>query len=104
MTLTFKALSKNGKTAFYTGAANVLRFPVNAFLNKKAPSSIEVEGDFAEAVAAKPVLTPEEKAAKVAAAKAARAAKPKPTLAEKIAAREAALAKLKAQAAADATM
>lgn len=91
MTLIFKALSKNGKAAFYTGAKSVLKFPVGAFVNKTAPAAIEVEGDFEPAATPKAKMTPEER-------KAARAAKPKPTLAEKIAAREAQLAKLKAQA------
>lgn len=95
MTLTFKSLSKNGKNAFYTGAKNALRFPLSAFVNKTAPPIIEVEGDFAPA---KVTMTKEER-------KAANAAKPKPTLAEKIAKREAALAKDKAKlAAGEATM
>ena len=90
MTLTLKGITKNGKTALYTGASHVLRFQVASFVNKTPSPTIEIEGNLAETTA-KVKLTPEER-------KAARAAKPKPTLAEKIAAREAALAKLKAQA------
>lgn len=92
MTLTFKGLNKKGNVAFYAGARTVLRFSLASFVNKTAPSTIEIEGDFVPETS-KVKLTPEER-------KAARAAAPKPTLAEKIAAREASLAKLKAQAAA----
>lgn len=94
MTLTLKGLTKNGKTALYSGASHVLRFQVAGFVNATPSPTIEIEGDLAEPKGTKVKLTPEER-------KAARAAKPKPTLAEKIAAREAALAKLKAQAASD---
>lgn len=91
MTLTQKGLSKNGKNAFYSGAATTLRFALSAFPNKTAPTTIEVpDGVFAQVA---PKLTKEER-------KAARAAKPKATLAEKIAQREAALARLKAKEAA----
>jgi hypothetical protein len=96
MTLQFKSLSKNSKNAFYTGAAVALRIPLSAFPGKTAPTSIEVaDGALEPAKQPKAKMTAEER-------KAARAAKPKPTLAEKIAAREAALAKLKAKAEADA--
>lgn len=76
MTLTFKSLSKNGRNAFYSGAAVAIRIPLTAFPNKTAPQSIEVaDGAFAPAKQPKPKMTAEER-------KAARAAKPKPTLAE----------------------
>jgi len=93
MNLQYKGLSKNGKNAFYTGPATALRFPLSAFVDKKAPQSIDV----ADVFAVKPVKTP-----KVKLTKEQRAALPKPTLAEKIERRRAALAKLEAKAAADA--
>lgn len=94
MQLTLKGLSKNGKTAFYTGAANTIRVGVAAFTNKTAPQTIDVaDGIFAGARQPKAKLTPEER-------KAARAAAPKLTLAQKIEKRRAALAKLEAKAAA----
>ncbi len=94
MTLTLKNLSKNGKNAFYAGAATTLRFALSAFPSRQAPTSFTVsDGIFAEPKTAKAAMTVEEKAA----AKAARAALPKPTLAERIAKREAQLAKDKAK-------
>lgn len=79
MILQFKSLSRNGKNAFYTGAAVAIRVPLSAFPNKTQPDQIEVaDGVFAPAKAAKVKMTAEER-------KAARAAKPKPTLAEKAA-------------------
>ena len=98
MTFTLKGLSKNGKQAIYTGAIQNLRFPVGAFEGKVAPQTITDLSVFAAPVVKTPKvkMTPEER-------KAARAAKPKPTLAEKVAAaqkRAAALqAKLEASAA-----
>lgn len=90
MVLTFKGLSKNGRAAFYSGAASPVRFQLSAFPGKQHPDSIEVVGDvFATAKAAKVKMTKEE-----------RAALPKPTLAERIAKREAQLAKDKAKLAA----
>lgn len=87
MTLTLKGLSKNGKAAFYGGAAVTLRLSLAAFPNKTPPTTIEVaDGVFSAAKAPKVKMTIEER-------KAARAAAPKLTLAEKIARREAALAK-----------
>lgn len=95
MTLTYVGLSKNGKNAFYSGAAQKLRISLSAFPSKQAPETIEVVGEpFAPARIPKAKLTPEER-------KALRASQPKPTLAEKIARREAQLAKLKAKAAAE---
>lgn len=94
MTLTFKNLSKNGKNAFYAGAAVALRIPLSAFPDKQHPATIEViDGAFAPAKAAKVKMTAAER-------KAANAAKPKPTLAERIQRREEALAKDKAKLAA----
>ena len=40
MTLTLKGLSKNGKSAYYTGASQNLRFPIGAFPDKTAPATI----------------------------------------------------------------
>ena len=88
MTLTYVKLSRNGKNAFYSGAAIPFRIPLSAFPGKTAPQTIEVTGEpFAPARQPKAKLTKEE-----------RAALPKPTLAEKIAKREKALADLKAKA------
>ena len=78
MTLTLKTLSKNGKQAYYSGAAQIVRFVVANFVNKVAPATIEIpEGVFVTA-AAKP-------APKAKLTKEERAALPKPTLAEKAA-------------------
>lgn len=102
MTITLKTLSKNGKQAYYSGAAQILRFPLGAFPNKTAPQTLEVpEGTFAgakEPKTPKAQMTPEQKAAE----KAARAAAPKPTLAERIARREQLLEKDRARLAAQA--
>lgn len=90
MTLTLKGLSKNGRAAFYSGAVTPIRLNLATFPNKTAPATIEVpDGTFAAGKAPKVKLTKEE-----------RAALPKPTLAEKIAKREAQLAKDKAKLAA----
>ena len=84
MVLTYKGLSKNGLAAFYGGPASTIRIQVAAFVNKEAPDTISVQdGVFAEK---KVKLTKEQ-----------RAALPKPTLAEKIARREALLARDKAK-------
>jgi hypothetical protein len=91
MTLQFKALNRRGTQAIYTGLKTAVRFPVSAFEGKTPPTNIEVEGAFAAPSTPRAKMTAEER-------KAARAAKPKPTLAEKIAAREKALAALKAKA------
>lgn len=93
MTLTFKALSKNGKDAFYSGAARLLRFRLTDFVGGTAPSSIEVGDSFVPGKAPKVRMTKEERAAE-------RANKPKPTEAERIARAEAQLAKRKAKLAA----
>jgi hypothetical protein len=94
MTLTLKGFSKNGKAAMYSGAKRQLRFPIDGFEGGSAPQTLEIpEGIFAVGQA-RQKLTPEER-------KAARAAKPKLTLAEKIAKREEALARLKAKAQAE---
>lgn len=85
MTLSLKGLDKRGRSAIYTGAAISIRVGLTAFPNKTAPSTIEVaDGVFAGPKAKRAAMTPEER-------KAARAAAPKLTLAEKIAKREAAL-------------
>ena len=87
MTLTFKGLSKNSKSAFYTGAKTVIRFNLNAFLNGTPPQTIAVDdGVFAPPVTPKEKLTQEERIA-------LRAAQPKPTEAERIARMQARLDK-----------
>jgi hypothetical protein len=85
MILTYKSSSKNGKQAYYSGAALVQRFVVKGFKGGVAPASFEVvDGVFEEpkVKAEKVKLSAEEKKAAAAERKAARAAKPKPTLAE----------------------
>jgi hypothetical protein len=95
MTFTLKGLSKNKRTAFYAGAATTLRFALSVFPNKTAPKEFEVpDGIFAEPKTAAAKLSKEER-------KALRAAKPKPTLAEKRARLEARIAKMKEQEAAE---
>jgi len=95
MTLTLKGLSKNSRTAFYSGAVTTIRISVSAFPNKTAPRTIDVaDGAFA---LPKEKLTPEQR-------KEARKNAPKPTLAEKIAQREKAIAALKAKAASQPAM
>jgi hypothetical protein len=94
MNLSLKGLSKNGKRAIYVGAAISIAIGVGAFPSKQAPSTLEVSG-----LAEKVAKTPRAKMSKEE-----RKALPKPTLAEKIARREAAnerdKAKLAAQSAA----
>lgn len=95
MTLTLAGQSKNGKAAFYTGAAQRLRIPVGAFPDKTPPQTFEVaDGVFAPARQPKAKMTAEER-------KAARANAPKLTLAERIAKREAQLQKDKERLAAE---
>lgn len=97
MDLTLKGTSRNGKRAIYGGAANTFHIPVSAFPNRTPPQTISVaDGTFEPAKVKQPKvkMTPEERAA-------ARAAKPKPTLAERIAKREAQLAKDKKRLAAE---
>jgi hypothetical protein len=81
MTLTLKTLNKKGNQAYYSGAAQVVRFAIGLFPGKQAPASIEVpEGTFVGPKVSTPKvkMTPEER-------KAAAAARPKPTLAERAA-------------------
>lgn len=97
MDLTLKGLSKNGKQAFYAGAAQVIRISVGTFPNKIAPQSISVpDGTFEPAKAPKAKETKEERKARLA-------AMPKPTEAERIAKAEEKLAKRKAKLAAATT-
>lgn len=87
MTLTKKGLSKNGRNVFYAGALVALRIPLTAFPDKNPPETIEVaDGVFAPAKQPKAKMTAEER-------KAARAAQPKLTLAQRIERREQALAR-----------
>lgn len=100
MTLTLKSLSKNGKNAYYTGAAVTVRLALATFINKTAPQSIEVEGDFAEPKAPRVPRAKMTEAEKEA-AKQARKNAPKPTLAERAAKAKERADKLAAQAAAE---
>ncbi len=79
MNLTLKGISKNGKRALYTGAAQVITIPVGAFLDKTVPQTIDIADVFAPMKTPKAKMTPEEKAA----AKLARKNAPKPTIAER---------------------
>jgi hypothetical protein len=92
--LTLKKLDKRERYGIYTGSAVSIRLPLGAFPNKTAPETVEFAG----------LLGPREKKAPLTAEerKAARAAKPKLTNAEKLAKREAALEKLRAKVAAEA--
>ncbi len=96
MVLTKKGTSKNGKITYYSGAGNPLRFSNAAFIDKIAPDTFEVpDGIFTPP---KVVLTKEER-------KAARAARPTLSAAEKAAKKvarlEARLTALRAEAAKD---
>jgi hypothetical protein len=95
MTLTFKNLNKKQTQAIYSGIRGAVRFPLSAFENRQAPQTLDVTGPFAEAAKPKAQMSAEER-------KAARAAAPKPTLAEKIAKREAQLQRLREKAATEA--
>ena len=90
MQLTLKGTNAKNTAAIYAGAARTIRVPLAAFVNGTAPATLSIDGD----ALAGP------KAAKVKLTKEQRAALPKPTLAERIAKREAALAKDKAKLAA----
>lgn len=94
MTLALKGLNKKGNAAIYSGLKHPVRFPLANFTDKQAPATLDLTGPFAVPAVKEPKvkLTAEER-------KAARAAKPKPTLAEKAAKLEAQAAKLRAQAA-----
>ena len=97
MNLTKIGTSKNGKKTSYAGAARKLTFANAAFVNSTAPDAFDVaDGVFAPAVVKTPKvkMTAEER-------KAARANKPKLTLAEKIAKREEQIAKMKAKLTSD---
>lgn len=97
MILTLKKLSTNGKSALYSGAKYVIRFPIKVFTFGSALECFDVpDGVFMPApVKVKKVrLTAAERAE-------ARKNRPKLTLAEKIAKKEAALRKLKEAAAAE---
>lgn len=88
MTLTRSGLSKNGKTAMYSGLRNVLRIPVIVFEGGTAPDSLTLDG--AAFAVAKIVETKEQRKARIAAL-------PKPTLAEKVAKRQKQLDAMKAK-------
>ena len=94
MTLQFKGLNRKGNAAIYTGIRGSVRFPLAAFADRQAPATVELQGPFVEPAQPKAKMSAEER-------KAARANAPKPTLAEKIAKREAALEKLRQKAAAE---
>lgn len=88
MQLKFKNISRNGKTAFYTGARLVLRFPVDAFVNKQPTETLEVQDGVLAGPKAK--LSAEER-------KAQRKAAPKQTDAEKAEALRKRLARLESK-------
>ena len=88
MYLELKGLTKNGNAAIYTGAAAQVRISVKAFPGGVPCDHIGIsDGCLAEA---KAPLTKEER-------KAANAAKPKPTLTERVQKEEARLARMKAK-------
>lgn len=85
-TLQLKGLSKSGKYALYSGLRTVSRLSVTNFPDpENPPQTLEMQGDLA---GPRVKMTPEER-------KAARANAPKPTLAERIAASEKKLAKMR---------
>ena len=92
MYLNLKGLTKNGNAAIYTGAAGIVRIAIAAFHGKVPCDTIGVSDGCLE-----PPKTPLYKMTKEE-RKAANAAKPKPTLAEKIAREEKRLANMKAKA------
>jgi hypothetical protein len=98
MTLTLKGTNKKNTQAIYSGLKTSVRFALAAFEGKQAPQTIEVQGPFAAPAAPKVKLSKEERAALAAQRKEERKNAPKPTLAERIAKREASLAALKAKA------
>jgi hypothetical protein len=92
ITVSRKGTNKKGTRSIYAFPWGTQQLAANRFTGGVAPESFEVQvqdGVFAEKQA-RAKLSPEER-------KAQRANAPKPTLAEKIAKREAALAKLKAK-------
>ena len=86
MTFTFKRLNKKGNQAIYTSGRHLVRFGVKGFIDGVTPETIEID---APLTVSKVKLTAEER-------KAARAVKPKPTMAEKVAAAKARYEKLQA--------
>lgn len=94
VTLTLKGLDKRGRNAIYTGAAVSIRIPVGAFPNKSALPTFDVDG-LAGPKEKRAPMTPEER-------KAARAAQPKLSLADKVARAEERARKLREQLAANA--
>lgn len=78
-TLTYKGLNKKGNAAIYSGARTTIRIALANFDAKVAPQTIEVSRPFVAAAQPKVKMTREER-------KAAWAARPKPTLAERAAA------------------
>jgi len=97
MTLTFKSFNAKNTAAIYTGAKNPVRFSLSAFPDKVAPPTIEIaDGVLATKSVKEPKvkLTAEER-------KAARAAAPKLTLAERAERARVRAEKLAAEAAAE---
>ena len=83
MTFQLKGLNKKGNQAIYTSGRHLVRFGVKGFVDGVAPETIEIDAPLTVS------LTAEER-------KAAHAAKPKPTMAEKVAAAKARYEKLQA--------
>jgi len=91
MTFQLKRLNKKGNQAIYTSGRHLVRFGVKGFIDGVTPETIEIDAPLTVPAVKEPKvkLTAEER-------KAARAAKPKPTMAEKIAAAKARVEKLQA--------
>lgn len=88
MQLTLKGTNKKNTAAIYAGSVRAIRFPLAAFANGVAPTTLQIDGDA--------LLAQKEKAVrekKVKLTKEERAALPKPTLAERIAKRDAEIAR-----------
>lgn len=94
-TLTFKGLNRKGNVAIYSGLKTSVRIALASFADKTAPQELTIDGPFTEGAAQKVKMTAEER-------KAARAAKPKPTLAERAAAAQKRADALAAKVAAEA--
>lgn len=76
-TLTYRNTDKGGRNAIYTGAAIAINIGLSAFPNKVPPPTLELNGDLAPKREKKQPMTADER-------KAARAAQPKLTLAQRI--------------------
>lgn len=91
MTFQLKGLNKKGNQAIYTSGRHQVRFGVKGFVDGVTPETIEIDAPLTVPVVKEPKvkMTAEER-------KAARAAKPKPTVAEKLEAARKRVEKLQA--------